>query len=132
MTTRYQGGIIGAVTLLVLNYFIIKMIYREPVLQRLFEGEPDVLISNGKIRKERLNSELITMEELIEAAHKQGIASLSRVKTAILDPDGVISFIANDPTPEMIRHDEITEKLDLIMKEIDSIKKGIKETKPDG
>lgn len=124
-----SGGIIGAVTLLVLNYFIIKMIYKKPALQRLFEGEPDVLISNGKIRKERLNRELITIEELVEAAHKQGITSLSGVKTAILDPDGVISFIVNDPTPEMIRHDEITDKLNRIIKEIDSIKKGINLTK---
>lgn len=121
-----SGGIIGAATLLILNHFVIKLIYNSGTLRRLFEGEADVLISHGNIRMDRLKKELITMEELTEAAHKQGIASLSEVKRAILDPDGVISFIVNEPTPEKIRHDELTEKLNRICGELDSIRKEMK------
>lgn len=121
-----SGGIIGAATLLVLNYFVNRLLYNNPKLQHLFEGEPDVLISNGRVRNDRLKKELITMEELVEAAHKQGISSLSEVKDAILDPDGILSFIVNDPTPEMIRHDELTGKIKMIASELELIRKDIK------
>lgn len=124
-----SGGIIGAATLLVLNHFVVKLIYNSRRLQRLFEGNADLLISHGKILTGRLKKELITKEELIEAAHKQGISSLSEVKRAILDPDGVISFMVNEPTPEKIRHDELTVKLNLICSELDSIKREMKAAK---
>ncbi len=117
-----SGGMIGGATLLLLNYFVIKMIYNNKWLQRLFEGEPDKLIVNGKIQTDSLKKELITIEELVEAAHKQGIAALSEVDEAILDPDGVISFISREPTPEIIRHEEITKKLNNITLELVHIK----------
>lgn len=121
-----SGGIIGAATLLVLNHFTVKALYGNSRLQRLFEGEPDMLISNGKIRMKRLEKELITVEELAEAAHKQGIDSLSEVKSAVLDPDGVISFVAHEPTPEIQRHAEIMRRLDQITGEIETMKKQMK------
>ncbi|HEY1404967.1 MAG TPA: YetF domain-containing protein [Spirochaetota bacterium] len=118
-----SGGLIGAATLLLINHFVIKLIYKHKKLQRLFEGEPDILISNGKIRKDKMQQELITPDELNEAAHKQGIDSLSEVKTAVLDPDGVISFTLTDPSPETIRHKELNGKLHQILKDLEAIKK---------
>jgi uncharacterized membrane protein YcaP (DUF421 family) len=118
-----SGGIIGAATLLVLNYFVVKLIYGNRKIRHLFEGEPDVLISDGKIRMDRLKKEMITIDEMVEAAHKQGIDSLSEVKKAVIDPDGVISFVKNDPTPDIIRHDELTKKLNALCGDIAAIKK---------
>src|SRR5258707_9193544 len=38
------GGIIGAATLLTLNYLIVRTVYRSAWLQRIIGGEPDVLV----------------------------------------------------------------------------------------
>src|SRR6266478_4240841 len=70
------GGFIGATTLLIVNYIVVRFLYSHESLDRMIEGEPDILIENGRVRKDRLQKELITMSELEEAAHKQGFSSL--------------------------------------------------------
>jgi uncharacterized membrane protein YcaP (DUF421 family) len=118
-----SGGIIGAATLLLLNYFMVRMMFKHKKLERLVEGEPDTLISGGKIRESRLQKEAISIEELSEAAHKQGIASLSEVEKAILDPDGVLSFTRKEPTTELLRHQEILDRLDRLTAAIEKVAK---------
>src|SRR6201982_544675 len=44
------GGIIGAITLLAVNYFFVRFLYGHERLDRLIEGNCDVLIENGEIR----------------------------------------------------------------------------------
>src|ERR1700745_881162 len=80
------GGIIGATTLLVVNYVVVRFLYFHEPLDRLIEGEPEVLIDKGELRKDALAKELITLTELEEAAHKQGFASLHLIDRAILEP----------------------------------------------
>src|SRR2546423_8012199 len=58
------GGLIGAATLLVVNHFVVRYLYAHEDLDRLVEGEPDVLIENGVINMERCRKELITRTEL--------------------------------------------------------------------
>src|SRR5438874_10623014 len=53
------GGLIGAATLLVVNYWVVRYLYSHDRLDRLIEGDPDALIENGVVRTERLQSELI-------------------------------------------------------------------------
>src|SRR5213080_3301185 len=74
-----SGGIIGATTLLVVNYIVVRFLYFHEPLDRLIEGEPEVLIDCGQLKKEVLEKELITIQELEEAAHKQGFASLDLI-----------------------------------------------------
>ena len=73
------GGIIGATALLIVNWFVVRYLYAHPAIARIVEGDPDLLITNGKLRAERLKRELITPEELEAAARRQGIEGLHRV-----------------------------------------------------
>src|SRR6187455_1772975 len=47
------GGLIGASTLLLVNYLVVRFMYRHGRLERIIEGGPDEIISNGKIRHDR-------------------------------------------------------------------------------
>src|SRR5262247_3917859 len=58
------GGIVGASTLLLVNYFVVRFLYSHEKLDRLIEGDPELLIDNGKLRHDRLRKELITVTEL--------------------------------------------------------------------
>jgi uncharacterized membrane protein YcaP (DUF421 family) len=107
-----SGGIIGASTLLLVNYFVVKFLYRHARLERFVEGEPDVVIDNGVVQTDRLRKELITISELQAAAHKQGFGSLDEVDRAVLDPGGAIFFSAKKPGPDAQRHDELLARLD--------------------
>jgi uncharacterized membrane protein YcaP (DUF421 family) len=106
------GGLIGAATLLVVNYIFVRFLYDHERLDHFLEGDPDVLIENGALRVDRLKRELITRVELEAAAHKQGFAALEDIDRAILDPGGSISFFAKKPTPETSRHEELLARLD--------------------
>src|ERR1700686_3633499 len=46
------GGIIGASTLLAINYIVVRFLSRHRTLDRLIEGEGDVLIDKGKVKAE--------------------------------------------------------------------------------
>jgi uncharacterized membrane protein YcaP (DUF421 family) len=116
------GGLIGAATLLALNYFVVKYLYNHEGLDRLIEGDPDVLIDAGEINMERLKAELMTRAELEVAAHKQGFASLDEIDRAVLDPGGNIAFFAKRPTPDISRHQEILMRLDAVSAQLASLK----------
>src|SRR5262245_52414562 len=112
------GGIIGATTLLTVNYFVVRFLYSHEKLDRLIEGDAELLIENGKVRRDLMKKELITLGELEEAAHKQGFASLELVDCAVLEPGGSISFFGRRPQPEEIRYQELLQRLDAISREL--------------
>ncbi|HEY2760037.1 MAG TPA: YetF domain-containing protein [Pirellulales bacterium] len=112
------GGIIGAATLLALNYFVVWYLYDHEKLDQLIEGKADLLIEKGKLYPERLKKELITHHELEAAARRQGFASLDDVDEAVLEPGGTISFCARKPGTEDLRHGEVLKRLDGLLNEI--------------
>jgi uncharacterized membrane protein YcaP (DUF421 family) len=106
------GGIIGAATLLALNYLVVRFLFTHAKLDEIVEGTPEVIIEHGQIKQEVLRKELITLPELEVAAHKQGFASLHEIEKAVLEPGGSLSFIARRPEPDTARHQEVMGRLD--------------------
>ena len=116
------GGVIGAATLLLLNFLVVRFLFRHEKLDRIVEGEPTVLVDRGQIIQEMLNREVLTLPELETAAHKQGFGSLAEVERATLDPSGMICFTAKKPAPEESRHRELLEKLNEITRELAALR----------
>src|SRR5512138_1558988 len=115
------GGIVGAATLLIVNHLVVRYLYDHEKIDRLIEGDPDVLMEAGVIRKDRLKKELMTLAELEIAAHKQGFGSLDEIDRAILDPGGNVVFFAKRPTPDTSRHEEILSRLDGLSAQLASL-----------
>lgn len=118
------GGIISAATLLLINHAVVRFLFKHRNLDRLIEGEKDVLIDQGKINMEKLSQEAVTMPELAAAAHRQGFASLREVERAVIEPGGIISFVAKKPTAEDTRHTELLERLDTITRDLARLSAG--------
>jgi uncharacterized membrane protein YcaP (DUF421 family) len=112
------GGLVGAATLLLVNHGVVRYLYAHERLDRLVEGEPDVLVETGRVRPERLRRELVTRNELEAYAHRQGFASLDEIDRAILDPGGTMSFLPKQPTPDAARHQELLGRLDAMAAQI--------------
>jgi uncharacterized membrane protein YcaP (DUF421 family) len=112
------GGIIGASTLLLVNYLVVRFLYRHEKLDRLVEGQSCPLIENGKVLEHRLTQEVLTRQELEAAAHKQGFGDLSEVQSAMLEPSGTITFTAKKPVPDEVRHQEVMQRLDQLSREL--------------
>ena len=116
------GGIIGASTLLLTNYVLVRFLSRHEQVERIIEGDPDVLIENGRIKTDCLRNEAISEVELAAAAHKQGFESLDQVDRAVLDPNGSIAFFGKAQTPDMMRHDEIIKRLNQMAAQLAELK----------
>jgi uncharacterized membrane protein YcaP (DUF421 family) len=120
------GGIIGATTLLAVNYFVVRFLYNHERLDHLIEGACDELITDGKIRHDRLKKELLTEAALETAAHRQGFASLKDIDRAVLEVGGTISFFPKEPTPEIARHTEVLAGLNRMTAELAALRQAIK------
>jgi len=112
------GGVIGATSLLVVNYLVVRFLYKHRSLDQIVEGRADVLIEDGKVKTQHLKHELITMAQLEAAARKQGFDSLSEVQQCVLEPGGTISFIGKKPGADETRHRAMMERMDQLLEEI--------------
>ena len=117
-----SGGIIGAASLLLINYLVVRFLYDHNKLEQLVEGQSDTLIEKGVARLDRLKKELITISELEAAARKQGFDSLAEVEKCVLEPGGTLAFVAKKPDTEDLRHRELLGRLEQLMAEITRLK----------
>ncbi len=113
-----SGGLLGAVTLLVVNAIVVRFLYDRKKLDELIEGEQDVLIENGEIKMDHLRRELIRLPQLETAARKQGFESLDEVDRAVLEPGGTLVFLGKKPSPDEIRQQEILDRLNQLCDEL--------------
>lgn len=116
------GGIIGAATLLLVNYLVVRFLFRHEKLDRLIEGDATVVIENGVILENKLTKELLSIQDLQAAAHKQGFGDLKEVDRATLDPSGTISFAGKKPAPEEERHRQLMERLERLSEEVATLR----------
>jgi len=113
-----SGGLIGATSLLAINYLVVRFLYGHNKLEEIVEGQSDVLVENGKVRDERLKKELITRHQLEAAARKQGFDSLADVEKCVLEPSGTLAFVGKKPASEEIRHQELLTHLEKLMEQV--------------
>jgi uncharacterized membrane protein YcaP (DUF421 family) len=122
-----SGGLIGATSLLVVNYLVVRFLYNHRKLDQLIEGRADVLIENGKIKTEHLKKELISIQQLAAAARKQGFDDLEDVSQCILEPGGTMTFIGKKPDDEETRHAEILRRFEMVTEELARMRKALPE-----
>ena len=82
------GGVIGVLTIAVSFAS-----FRFPRLRPILEGEPVIVLEDGRPLARNLRRNRITLAELAAAARGQQIASLDDVRWAVLETSGEISFI---------------------------------------
>ena len=94
--TSLAGGAVAACTLLVLNYGVAAVSGSNRRLRRLIEGEPSLLVHDGKVIESHMARERVSMDELHRALREHGINSCDQVALAVLEVDGSISCLKYD------------------------------------
>lgn len=85
------GGLVSAGALVFMSRAVGYVSWRSRAAERFFEGVPVMLVRHGKVREAALAQEKITRAELMEALRREGCTTLSSVRFAILENDGVIT-----------------------------------------
>jgi uncharacterized membrane protein YcaP (DUF421 family) len=83
-----SGGVIGAFSLLTINWLLTRVLYRSPKLNHFFELSPTVLIRHGVVDWEAARKEALTELELRAVLHKQGFDRFEEVEKCVLEPNG--------------------------------------------
>jgi uncharacterized membrane protein YcaP (DUF421 family) len=94
--TSLIGGVVAASTLLLLNYLVGAFSGSSRGFRRVVEGQPSLLIHDGKIIDSHLAKEHVSMDELQRALREHGIATCHDVALAVLEVDGSISCLKYD------------------------------------
>jgi uncharacterized membrane protein YcaP (DUF421 family) len=87
------GAFLVVGTIAVLQVFVSWLSFRFPRARPLLEGEPVIVLQDGKPIERNLKRERLTVEDIAEEARKQSIADLDEVRFAVLETGGSISFI---------------------------------------
>jgi uncharacterized membrane protein YcaP (DUF421 family) len=87
------GAVIAISTIAVLQVATSYVSFRVPRLRPLLDGEPIVVVEDGKAIEGNLKRERMSVEELMEEARLQQIGSLDEIQWAVLETSGNISFI---------------------------------------
>jgi uncharacterized membrane protein YcaP (DUF421 family) len=83
-----SGGVIGALSLLTINWVLTRMLFRSPKLSTILEGTETVLIRHGVVDWEATKKEALTELELRSVLHKQGFNDFEEVEKCVLEPNG--------------------------------------------
>jgi uncharacterized membrane protein YcaP (DUF421 family) len=116
------GGIIGALTLLSVNWLVVRLLYSSPRLNQALEGGERVLILDGEINKEAMRKELLTEEELLAVIHRQGFGGFSEVKKCVLEPNGAFYVEGYKPSDDETRHSDIMSEIEALKEEIQGLR----------
>ena len=89
------GLFIAGSTMALLTVLVSYLSFRFPRARPVLDGEPIVIVRDGKPIEGNLRRERLTLEEVMAEARLQQIDSLDKVRWAVLETSGRISFITS-------------------------------------
>lgn len=122
-----SGGIIGAFSLLAINWLMVRLLLNSPKLEAVFQGTERVLIRGGRVDHKALEAELLTEQELLSAVHKQGFDEFSDVAKCVLEPNGTFYIEGRKPSDDELQETAMMRKMDEMAAELKEIRQQLAE-----
>ncbi len=91
--TSVTGTLLVVSTLALLTLFLSLLSYHVRPFRSVVEGEPVVLVQDGKPLHRNLRRERIAIDEVLAAARLQQVGALDEIRWAIAETTGQISII---------------------------------------
>ena len=123
------GGLIGAFTLLLINYVVVRFLFRHRRLDQILEGKPTVLVKDGRLCKSAMAKELITISELQTVARRQGFDGVNDIQSCILEPGGAFAITRKQPSPDDAKHSELIARLDALVERLTQLEGSMGESR---
>lgn len=109
--TSVWGGLVAVTTLLALDFGLKALTRRSRRLREAVEGEPRLLVRDGRLLGRAVRDEGLEEAEVRAAIRSHGLADIEDVRLAVLETDGSISVIprtSDAPTSNRPPGDERT------------------------
>jgi uncharacterized membrane protein YcaP (DUF421 family) len=121
------GGIVGAISLLTINWLLTRLLFRMPRLNKALEGGETVLIHKGRQDPKAMAQEALTEMELLSVVHKQGLNGVSEVETCVLEPNGTFYVEAIQPTVDQRERIQLMEAIERLSHQVDAMRSELAE-----
>jgi uncharacterized membrane protein YcaP (DUF421 family) len=92
----FTGLMLAIGTIAVLQAFVSWTGFRSKRVALVLEGEPIVIVQDGKMLDANLRRERLDRNEVLETARQQGMGNLDDIAWGILETSGKISFIKKE------------------------------------
>jgi len=91
------GIVLAAGTIGLLATLTAFVTFRWSRIRNVIEGEPVILVEDGKLIERNMKHERLTLDEVMEQARlQQGVESLHDVRWAVLETSGSISIVKKE------------------------------------
>jgi uncharacterized membrane protein YcaP (DUF421 family) len=101
--TSLLGGIVAALVLLTMNFFLAEASGLNRRFRRFIQGSPTLLIHNGELVMAHCAKERVSVDEIQRALREHGVSSIKDVALAVLEVDGSISVLKYDDIPDNVK-----------------------------
>lgn len=87
----FVEGVAAMATLVLIQLLLAELAARFPRLERIINGEPTLLLSNGKFIPDALKKERVTEEEVRGAIRGEGVTRVEDVAAVTMENDGTLT-----------------------------------------
>ena len=119
------GGVVGALSLLAINWGLMWLLYRAPKVTAVLEGEPSTLIRGGVVDEAELKNQSLTQVELISVLNKNGFNDVEDVEVCVLEPNGTFYVQGKKPSSDDLQQGEMLKALEELSAEVKALRREI-------
>jgi uncharacterized membrane protein YcaP (DUF421 family) len=116
------GGIVGAFSLLAINWILMRLLYRMPKVDQALQGTETLLVLDGEIDHEALKRESLTQAELLSVLHKNNFDTFDEVQKCVLEPNGTFYIEAKRPSSEETHTVELLKAVESLTREVKDLR----------
>ena len=104
-TISYRHGVTSLLIWGVLPLIVAKVSLASLPARRILDGEPAILVQNGKILEKNLRKQNYHVNDLLEELRLKGVFNIAEVEFAILETSGQISVLVKAEKQAVTRAD---------------------------
>ena len=120
------GGVIGALSLLSVNWLLTRILYRNPKLNAALEGTETLLVLDGKVDHQALKNEALSEEELLSVLHKNNFDHFDEVGKCVLEPNGTFYMEAKKPSGDDLVRQKLMDAILHLTSEVEDLRAELK------
>ena len=120
-----SGGLVGAFSLLAINWLLAWVLYRAPKATKVLEGQASTLVRGGVVDEEELKRQSLTDVDLISILNKNGFNDPADVEVCVLEPNGTFYVEGKKPSSDTIERQEMMRALAELSSEVKALRREI-------
>jgi uncharacterized membrane protein YcaP (DUF421 family) len=117
------GGLLGAFSLLAINWALMWFLYRTPKLNKALEGHPSTLIRSGVVDQAEMKRQSLTTEDLISVLNKNGFNYMEDVEECVLEPNGTFYIRGITPSSDELEQKDLMAAIERLSTEVKDLRK---------